>query len=141
MTLPAHAPEWANSLVESLLAAGFIPGEETVGGMAGYSVTLTRDDCAVIMGGDRGDFDVDLRFPSPRRGRGHPRVQTMPLEDFVAASRGDIDARLLLASNRRETSTEWLQRRLVEAVPLVLDEDLLTRIRALQRLRSKAMFG
>ena len=141
MELPAQAPDWALPLVESLLAAGFTPGEEMRGGMAGYSVALTREDCTVTMGGDRGDFDVELSLPNPRRGRGHPRVRTMPLEDFVAGTRGDPDARLLLSSTRNETATGWLRHRVAEPDPLMLDEELLIRIQALQRQRSKALFG
>ena len=104
-------------------------------------MTLSRDDCSVIMGGDRGDFDVQLSLPNPRRGRGHPRTQTMPLEDYVAASRGDSDARLLLSSTRNETATQWLIRRVGEPHPPALDEELLSRIKALQRQRAEALFG
>ena len=141
MELPARAPAWAFDLAEALLAAGFEPGEELRGGMAGYSVSLSREDCTVTMGGDRGDFDVDLSLPSPRRGRGHPRRESMLLVDFVAGSRGDPDARLLLSSTGYEEATAWMRNRLADAAPLLLDEQLLTRINALQRARSKALFG
>src|SRR4051794_23248733 len=96
--LPARSPEWARQLVDALLAAGFTPGDELRGGMAGYSVALSRHDCTVILGGDRGDFEADLRFRNPRTGRGHRLIETMPLEDYVAAARGDGDATLLLSS-------------------------------------------
>lgn len=109
--------------------------------MAGYSVALSRDDCTVILGGDRGDFDVDLRFPNPRVGRGHRRIQTVLLEDYVAAARGDADAALLLSSTRRGESASWLSRRVEEPNPLALDEALLSRIKELQRQRAEALFG
>lgn len=109
--------------------------------MAGYSVALSREDCTVILGGDRGDFDVDLRFRHPRVGRGHRRVETMPLEDYVAAARGDADVTLLLSSTRNEESARWLIRRIEQAHPLALDEALLLRVKELQRQRAKALFG
>jgi hypothetical protein len=139
--LPTQAPDWASPLVEALLAAGFTPGAEVRGGMAGYSVALTRDDCTVTLGGDRGDFDVDLSLRSPRHGRGHSRTRTMPLEDYVAAARGDADATLLLSSSRHEEATRWLRRRVGQPQPLTLDEVHLSRIDELQRERARALFG
>ena len=137
MELPEQAPDWAPPLVESLLAAGFQTGAEARGGMAGYSVILSRDDCSVSMGGDRGDFDVELSLPNPRRGRGHRPIRTMPLEDYVSASRGDTDVSVLLLSpTRNEVATEWLRRRVTDPHPLLLDEELLSGIEALQRQRA-----
>jgi hypothetical protein len=139
--LPARAPHWASPLVDSLLSAGFTPGEELRGGMAAYSVSLTRDDCTVILGGDRGEFDVQLQFRNPRTGRGHRRRQTMPLEDFVAGVRGDSDATLLMSPARHEETARWLRCRVAQPPPLALDEALLSRINELQRQRAKALFG
>lgn len=109
--------------------------------MAGYSVALSRDDCTVTLGGDRGYFDVDLRFRNPRVGRGHRRIQTMLLEDYVAAARGDADATLLLSSIGDDESARWLSRRVEQPHPLALDEALLSRIEELQRQRARALFG
>ncbi len=141
MELPIQAPDWVRPVVEALVAAGFTSGSEVRGGMAGYSVTLTRDDCTLTLGGDRGDFDVEMSLPNPRHGRGHPRRQTMLLEDYVAAARGDSDASLLLSSTRNQEATRWLVRRLAQPQPFTLDEALLLRIAELQRERARALFG
>ena len=143
MELPAHAPTWAQPLLDALIAAGFQPDEEVTGGMAGYAVTLSRDDCKVALGGDRGDFDVTLTFPSPERGRGHPRFENMPAEDYVAGVRGDTDATFLLtdSAGRHQAVAAWLTDRITSDGPLHLDEDLLRSIEALQRQRAKALFG
>ena len=143
MDLPADAPGWAQPLVVALIDAGFEAGEEIRGGMAGYSVTLSRDDCKLIIGGDRGDFDVTVEFPNPRKGRGHARMRRMPAEDYVAAVRGDTDASFLLSSStgRHQVVATWLTQRVAGPNPLALDEDLLRRVSALQRERAKALFG
>jgi len=92
------------------MEAGFEPGDEVRGGMAGYSLALSREDCTVVMGGDRGDFDVTISFPNPRRGRGHPRRRSMPAEDYVAGVRGDSDASFLLSDSagRHQQVAQWL---------------------------------
>jgi hypothetical protein len=141
--LPARAPEWAQPLADALFEAGFEAGEEIRGGMAGYSVALSRDDCSVILGGDRGDFDATLSFPNPLKGRGHPRVRSVPVEDYVAAVRGDTDASFLLrdAGERHRQVAMWLIARVADRHPLELHENLVRRINALQRERAKALFG
>jgi hypothetical protein len=143
MELPNRAPGWAQPLVGALIDAGFKAGEELRGGMAGYSLALRRDDCEVHLGGDRGDFDVNLAFPNPRKGRGHPRTETMPAEDYVAGVRGDADASFLLQdpAGRHSEVARWLAERVATLTPLALDEALLDRISALQRQRAKALFG
>lgn len=130
-------------MVESLLAAGFTPGEELRGGMAGYSVALTRDDCTVTLGGDRGDFEAWLEFPNPRQGRGHPAKVDMPAEDYVAAVRGDADASFLLseAARRQAEVARWLASAVADDARLTLDAPLAHRVRSLQQERSKALFG
>jgi hypothetical protein len=140
--LPKDAPAWASPLVGALLDAGFVPEGEARGGMAGYSLALGRNDCQVMLGGDRGDFDVWLGFSNPLRGRGHPRRVEMPAEDYLAAERGDVDAAFLLSDSplRAQAVATWLTRRAGNA-PLALDEELLQRIQTLQRQRAKAMFG
>jgi hypothetical protein len=141
--LPEHAPSWASRLVDALVDAGFVLDGETRGGMSGYSLALRRDDCRVTLGGDRGDFDAWLAFPNPRKGRGHPRLVNMPAEDYLAAERGDIDASFLLSDGswRAQAVAEWLTRRSGGSAPLTLNDDLLQRIRTLQRARAKALFG
>lgn len=111
--------------------------------MAGYAVELRRQDCQVTLGGDRGEFDVWLAFPNPRRGRGHRRQVDIPVEDYCAAQCGHTDARLLLseARLRAEAVAEWLAQRVAVSAPLTLDDDLLRRIGDLQRARAKALFG
>jgi hypothetical protein len=138
--LPSRAPDWAEPLVAGLLDAGFSVVQEGHGGMAGYSLLLERGDCSAVIGGDRGDFDVRLSFPNPRRGRGYPRVKTMLAEDYLAGVRGDADASFLLGERYPETA-RWLSARAAEPEPLALDEDLLARISGLQRQRAHALFG
>lgn len=110
--------------------------------MAGYSLDLRRGDCVVTLGGDRGEFDVGIEFPNPRSGRGHPRRVRMPAEDYMAAERGDSDAAFLLSegAGRAQAVADWLARR-VGGTALALDDDLLLRIRALQGLRARGLFG
>lgn len=141
--LPNHAPTWAAPLIGALLDAGFVADGETRGGMAGYSLSLRHGDCRVTLGGDRGEFDAWLAFPNPRRGRGHPRLVDMPAEDYVAAERGDTDATFLMSDSagRTEAVAEWLSLRAGGSAALTLDDALLQRIRALQRLRAQALFG
>ena len=143
MRLPDNAPDWAAPLVAALTAADFAVEAESHGGMAGYALTLARDDCKVTVGGDRGDFDSTLAFPSPLSGRGHPAVQSMPAEDYVAAVRGDADASFLLsASDQRNAEVaSWLISAIAGSARLPLDEPLLRRVQVLQRERAKALFG
>ena len=141
--LPQHAPTWASPLVHALVDAGFVPKGETRGGMAGYSLDLRRGDCRVRLGGDRGDFDISIELPNPRSGRGNPRRVDMPAEDYMAAERGDTDAAFLLSESggRAQAVATWLATRVDASGALALDDDLLQRIRVLQRLRAEALFG
>ena len=141
--LPNNAPTWAAPLAASLIGAGFTEDGESQGGMAGYYLTLRRDDCRVGMGGDRGEFALDLTFPNPKQGRGHPREVSMPAEDYLAGTRGDTTPSFLLSDTapRLEAVAVWLQQRVAEGAPMLFDASLADKIRVLQNARAKALFG
>lgn len=110
MKLPAGAPAWAASVVAALTDAGFELENEASGGMAGYALTMQREDLAVAITADRGQWYLEVVAPNPKRGRGHPRQVTTGVEVYMAALRGDQSPDALVRdwAVREAEAADWV---------------------------------
>ena len=143
MKLPAHAPDWAQPLVLSLLDAGFAETDESIGSMNSYLVSLRLDDLTVALVADRGQWWIQVQAPNPAPGRGRPGVVNAAIEVYMAALRHDVtpDAFFEDLATRAEKGAAWLEEDLELLLQTYRDAQVWRDVQALQRARAERLFG
>jgi hypothetical protein len=132
-----------NALVSVLADAGFVEEDESFGPMNSYQALMRHEDLTLGIVGDRGQWWIKVDAPSPRPGQGRAGRLSAAVEEYMAALRGDAgtDALFEPLPVRAEKAASWLTNDVAVLLGSYRDSIVWERVKALQRARSKRMFG